>query len=164
MKAVMRPTTKTVAKTTTPTSDRRAIVEGYRSGLEVKNASYIEARGFEPHYEEFTLRYEVPARIARYTPDFAFVHNGIIVETKGRFLTADRQKHLLVKDQHPSLDVRFVFSNPNTRISKQSSTTYADWCRKHGFLFAKLLTPVEWMREDAEPRRMAAMRNALGVK
>ncbi len=64
-----------------------------------------------------------------------------MVETKGRFLTADRQKHILIKDQHPALDIRFVFSNPNTRISKQSKTTYAMWCETHGFLYAPKTIP-----------------------
>lgn len=71
--------------------------------------------------------------------------NGIVVETKGRFITADRQKHLLVKAQHPDLDIRFVFSNSRTRISKTSKTTYADWCRKYGFMFADKSIPPEWM-------------------
>jgi len=145
------------------TSDRRALLAGYRSGLEVKNAAHIKANGVDPHYEEFTLRYEVPARIARYTPDFVFTHNGIVVESKGIFPTADRHKHLLIKNQYPDLEVRFVFSNPNSRISKQSSTTYADWCVKFGFRYAKLLTPVAWIHEDATTRRMAALREALGI-
>ena len=120
--------------------------------------------GFSPRYEGYSLRYTVPERVARYTPDFPMHWNGVIVETKGRFLTADRQKHLLVKNDWPDLDIRFVFSNPNTRISKQSATTYADWCAKHGFQFAKMLTPASWMREDPTPKRMAAMRAAFNIK
>jgi len=157
-------TTKSRVKTTTPQrSDARGQREGYRSGLEVKNSAHISAQGFAVAYEAFTLRYTVPARVARYTPDFPFTWNGIIVETKGRFVTEDRHKHLLIKNEFPDLDVRFVFSNPNTRISKTSSTTYGDWCHKHGFQFARLLTPVEWMREDPHPKRMTAMQKAFGI-
>lgn len=104
--------------------------------------------GIEPAYETLTLKYERPARTAKYTPDFP-LPNGIIIETKGRFVTADRQKHLLVKDQHPKADIRFVFSNPNQRISKTSKTTYAMWCDKHGFRYAAKRIPVEWLKERA---------------
>lgn len=143
---------------------QHALAEGYRSGLEEKNAAHVASAGFSASYEEYTLRYTVPERVAKYTPDFPCLHNGVIVETKGRFVTADRQKHLLVKNDHPDLDVRFVFSNPNTRISKTSATTYAMWCDKHGFQFAKGLIPIAWLNEKPEPRRMAAMWKALGIK
>jgi hypothetical protein len=137
---------------------------GYRSGLEEKNAARIANAGFTSAYEEHSLKYNVPSRIARYTPDFPMLHNGVIVETKGMFVTADRQKHILIKNDHPDLDVRFVFSNPNSRISKTSSTSYAMWCEKHGFVFAKGLIPTAWLREPPEPKRMAAMWKALGIK
>ncbi len=35
-------------------------------------------------------------------------------------MTADRQKHLLVRDQHPELDIRFVFSRSAAKINKAS--------------------------------------------
>lgn len=97
-------------------------------------------------YEKLTIPFLQPTKPRRYTPDF-LLNNGIIVETKGRFVTADRQKHLLVKQQHPALEIRFVFSNSKTRISKQSKTTYADWCGHHGFLFADKLVPQAWLNE-----------------
>ena len=74
------------------------------------------------------------------------VSHKIIIETKGRFVTADRQKHILIKEQHPELDIRFLFQNARSRISKTSRTTYADWCRKHGFLFADKVVPEEWLK------------------
>ena len=73
--------------------------------------------------------------------------NGIIVESKGRFVVADRKKHLYVQKQHPDLDIRFVFSNSKAKISKGSKTTYADWCSKNRFLFADKLIPEEWINE-----------------
>ena len=151
------------ATTTRRTSKDRGQVEGYRSGLEERNVAHLHAHGIEDNYEAFTLRYSVPARFARYTPDLPLPHNGIIVETKGRFVTADRQKHILIKNEYPELDVRFVFSNPNARISKTSKTTYAAWCERHGFTYAKTLIPVAWLQEPAEPLRVAAMRAALGI-
>jgi hypothetical protein len=122
-------------------------VAGFRSGLEERVARELEAAIGRPvPYETETLTYEKPAKKSRYTPDFK-LPNGIIVETKGRFVTADRQKHLLVKAQHPHLDIRFVFTNPNARISKQSATTYAMWCEKNGFKYAKGSVPLAWIAE-----------------
>lgn len=73
--------------------------------------------------------------------------NGIIIEAKGIFNTADRQKHLLIKQQYPHLDIRFVFSSPTHKIYKGSKSTYADWCEQHGFLYAAKLIPAAWFRE-----------------
>jgi Phage endonuclease I len=117
---------------------------GYRSGLEDKVAKSLEALGIDPKYEQEKIAYTVPARKATYTPDFR-LPNGIYVETKGRFMVADRQKHLFIKAQHPELDIRFVFSNSKAKISKTSKTSYADWCTQHGFLFADKEIPDGWL-------------------
>lgn len=106
----------------------------------------LEAHNIPFEYETFKVPYITPAKPHKYTPDFK-LPNGIIVETKGRFLTADRQKHLLIKEQHPELDIRFVFSNSKTKISKVSKTTYADWCIKYGFQYADKLIPLDWLKE-----------------
>ena len=98
-------------------------------------------------YETFKIKYEVPSRVATYTPDFK-LPNGIIIETKGRFVAADRKKHLFIKLQHPDLDIRFVFTNSKNRISKKSSTTYAMWCEKNGFIFADKEIPLAWLKEN----------------
>lgn len=150
MRAKARPTPR--VKMTT--SDRRdhALKEGWRSGLEEDVAKKLTSKGVSYRYEakEDVVRYEQPARMARYTPDFA-LPNGIIIETKGRFVTKDRQKHLLIKAQHPGLDIRFVFSNPNARISKESSTTYAMWCEKHGFKYCGFRDTRTWEGWCHEP-------------
>lgn len=125
----------------------RGIVEGYRSGLEEKLAEQLSLAGVEVAYESMTIPYEKPASKHKYTPDFP-LPNGIIIESKGRFVTADRQKHLLIKKQHPELDIRFVFSNSRARISKTSATTYAAWCEKYGFKYADKLIPQEWLQEQ----------------
>ena len=124
---------------------------GWRSGLEETIAKQLEALKVTYKYEELKLSYTVPATKHTYTPDFQ-LPNGIIVETKGRFLVADRKKHLYVKEQHPELDIRFVFSNPKAKISKTSKTTYADWCDKYGFKYAAKLIPEEWIHEGCLQR------------
>ena len=119
---------------------------GFRSGLEERIAEQLDKAGVEYTYEKLKLDYVKPASKHVYTPDFV-LSNGIIIETKGRFLLADRQKHILVKRHNPTLDIRFVFSNSNARISKASTTTYAQWCIKNGFKYADKTIPEGWMNE-----------------
>lgn len=118
----------------------------FRSGLERSIAEALLADGVDFSYEEEKIEYEVPTRPAKYTPDF-ILPNGIIIEAKGRFLTSDRKKHLLIKAQKPELDIRFVFSNSKQKIGKKSLTTYAKWCEQKGFLFADKEIPKEWIQE-----------------
>jgi len=117
----------------------------FRSGLEEKVASNLDEAGVEFCYEAVKIYYDV-VETRRYTPDFT-LPNGILVETKGRFTAEDRKKHLLIKKQQPLLDIRFVFQNSNQKINKGSKTSYADWCNKHGFLYADKLIPKEWTND-----------------
>jgi hypothetical protein len=124
-------------------------LQGYRSGLEETLAAQLEAAGIDAEYEAGKIDYITPAKSHKYTWDFK-LPNGIIIESKGRFLSADRQKHLLIKQQHPELDIRFVFSRSKTTISKASKTTYADWCTKYGFSYADKFIPHEWLQEPGK--------------
>lgn len=119
------------------------LVHGVRSGLEDKVAQDLISRGVEYEYEKHKLKYNVPASLHTYTPDFV-LGNGVIVETKGRFTTADRKKMLHVKAAHPERDIRMVFSNSRTKLNKGSKTSYADWCVKNGFPFADKIIPEDW--------------------
>ena len=111
-----------------------ALVAGYRSGLEVDIDKILKDNGIDGEYEQHKISYTKPATQHKYTPDFR-LPNGIFIETKGRFVLADQQKHILIKAQSPELDIRFVFQNSKNKIRKGSKTTYADWCIKHGFLY-----------------------------
>jgi hypothetical protein len=141
------------------TSKRRAVPESgvpsWRSGLEEAVAKQLAKEGIAPRYEQVVVRYERPSEKARYTADF-LLPNGIIIETKGWFVTADRKKHKLIKAQHPELDVRFVFSNPQARIGKKSTTTYAKWCDDHGFEWYAKTVPDAWLREPINSAALAA--------
>lgn len=130
----------------------RGEVEGYRSGLEDAVALQLKNAGVDAAYEQTTIKYPVPSKTARYTPDF-ILPNGIVIETKGRFVTADRTKHRLVKEAFPDLDIRFVFSNPKSKIGKKSKTTYADWCERLDIPYAAKLIPEDWLKE--RPNRLS---------
>jgi hypothetical protein len=119
---------------------------GFKSGLEENISVQIEGKGITVEYETEQVPYIVPASEHTYHPDFK-LPNGIRVETKGRFVLADRKKHLLIKEQHPELDIRFVFTNSKNKINKKSKTTYGMWCEKHGFKYADKVIPEEWFTE-----------------
>ena len=94
------------------TQQQAALEHGWRSGLEEALGKQLSDLGVPFEFESYAIPFTQPVKPRKYTPDFT-LPNGIVIESKGRFLTADRQKHLLVKQQHPDLDIRFVFSNPN---------------------------------------------------
>lgn len=123
----------------------RSIKEGYKSGLEEKIGKQIGDYGFEVKYETEVINYIDP-REHKYHPDFK-LPNGIYIETKGRFLPKDRSKHILIKKQYPDMDLRFVFNNSKSKLSKNSTTTYGMWCEKYGFLYADKEIPGQWLKE-----------------
>lgn len=135
-------------------SRRRAIINGYRSGLEDKLSEQISDAGLKVNYETDKITYTVPERQSTYTPDF-FINTpngGFYIEGKGRWTVDDRHKHLLIREQHPNLDIRFVFSNANAKLYKGSPTTYAQWCDKFGFRYASKTIPSEWLQEGSKQK------------
>lgn len=121
----------------------------YRSGLEEKLAAQLEDANIPVVFEQYTVPYTIPESKHVYTPDL-LLPNGILIEGKGLFDAEDRKKHLLIKAQHPGLDIRFVFSSSRTKLYKGSPTTYGMWCEKNGFKFADKAIPVEWMKEPVK--------------
>ena len=126
------------------TTRQQAIKHGWRSGLEERVAKELTEAGVGYEYESVKVKYDVH-ETRTYTPDFILKKGYVIVETKGRFTTADRKKHLLIKKQHPKLDIRFVFQNSRAKLYKGAKSTYADWCDKHGFMYADKSIPEEWL-------------------
>jgi hypothetical protein len=136
-----------------------ALKYGFKSGLEERNAQLLNRLGIPFEYETKRIKYAVN-RNATYRPDF-ILENGIIVETKGRFQVQDRMKHLMIREQHPDIDLRFVFSNFNNKISKGSNTSYKDWCIRYDFQYAQGDIPTEWLKEEPCPVRIAALMEAI---
>lgn len=134
---------KTIAKSKARAA---ALKYGYRSGLEKDTAADLRKKKVKFTYEEKKIKWN-DFKVRVYTPDF-ILGNGIIIETKGRFVSSDRAKHISIKKQYPHLDIRFVFSNPNAKLNKTSNTTYAQWCKRHGFKYHYKTIPDEWLMED----------------
>lgn len=128
-----------------------ALKHGYKSGLELSVSMQINQTDYPLNYETETLKYVVPERKAKYTPDFVFTkRNGetMYVETKGRWTTADRTKMKHVLASNPGIDIRIVFQNPGQKITKGSPTTYEAFALKLGIKHvAKRDIPSEWLEE-----------------
>ena len=137
-----------------PSRESVGIKHGYRSGLEAKVADQITKAGLPVMFETDKVSYIVPQRSAKYTPDFKLLKKDggfIYIETKGIWTVQDRQKHLLIKDQSPDLDIRFVFSNQRAKLYKGSPTTYAAYCDKNGWRYAHRWIPDDWLAECQMP-------------
>ena len=123
-----------------------AIKHGYRSGFEHKVSDQLKENKIKFEYETTVIPYIKPETKHTYTIDFT-LPNGILVETKGRWVIEDRKKHLLIKKQHPELDIRMVFMSGKTKIRKGSPTTYGMYCDKHGIQWAEKMIPESWLKE-----------------
>ena len=122
-----------------------------KSGLEEVIYNYLKDNKVHFVYEGMKIKFELPTQKKSYTPDFP-INDRFIVEAKGAFNSADRKKHKLIREQHPELDIRFIFSNSKTKIGKKSLTTYGKWCELFKFKFhciqsTKIPFPQEWLNE-----------------
>jgi hypothetical protein len=122
-----------------------AIKAGYRSGFEDDVAKELRSKDIEFTYEKEKIKW-VDIKVRTYTPDFV-LSNGIIIETKGRFVANDRRKHKEIAKQFPDLDIRFVFQNSRAKLYKGAKSSYADWCKKYGFQYAEKTIPDDWLKE-----------------
>ena len=133
----------------------------YRSGLERVVAEFLKQNKKNFRYEDLKIEWK-DLRYRTYTPDF-ILDNGIIVETKGIFDNEDRRKHLAVREQHPELDIRLVFSNAKAKLYKGSKTTYAMWCEKNGFLYSHRVIPPDWLKEKGKPVKTKRIKLKVGT-
>lgn len=131
------------------TKDAAGIKHGFRSGLEERIIKQLEEYDIKPNYESIELDYIIPESKHVYTPDFP-VCKSIVIETKGRWVLEDRQKMLLLIEQHPEMEFRMLFYNANQKIRKGSKTSYADWCDKHNIKWANKEIPQEWIADIFE--------------
>ena len=122
----------------------------FRSDFELTVARKLAENGRDFEYE--TQKIPFQPKIKNYTPDFWFPEYGFFVEAKGKFDTADRSKHLLIKTK-PDVDIRFVFQRARNKIRKNSSTSYGMWCDKHKFVWAEGSIPEEWLKNDRRYER-----------
>lgn len=121
--------------------------------MEVALADYLNERKIFFQYEPFPIHYTVSRQ---YYPDFVLPPQAILLEAKGRFESTDRTKLLLVKAQHPLLDIRLVFSSLTAHLARGSKTTHEAWARKNGFPCCAMKDglPEEWLFKQPTQEEM----------
>ncbi len=120
------------------TDARKAKRLGFRSGGEMHCCNQLEAAGIKYLYEErkLIIPYIIPESEHKYLPDFFLKKkDGTImyIDYKGEWDLKDREKHLLIQEQNPDLDIRMLFERDPSKqfIGKRgTSASYADICTK----------------------------------
>ncbi len=108
----------------------------FKSMFERDIAKILTDQGVRWEYEPDKFEWQPP--VSTYSPDFKVYNEDgsfYYIETKGNFKPTDRVKMYCVKQQHPELDVRFIFMTPTNKLLPRSKTsqTYADWAEKHDY-------------------------------
>jgi hypothetical protein len=122
---------------------------GMRSKLEERFAAILEEAGIEQEYEVKKIKYVVPESNHTYLIDFSPLK--LNIEVKGLLRDYDeRHKYQLVKEQHPSLDLRFVFDSSSKKVPG-TKMSHAEWAEKQGFKSCDIKdkeTILGWLQED----------------
>ena len=138
----------------TLTSNQVGLKYGFRSGLEIAISEELDLNKVKYEFESIKLKYTVPEKVHTYTPDFYLKDKNFFIETKGLFTSSDRKKMRFIKEQHPKLDIRFVFTNSKNKIYKGSKTTYAKWCIQHDFRYYDRIIPEDWLKEKGKNKHL----------
>ena len=121
-----------------------------RSRLELRFEDILREYGVDYGYEITKIPYTVPESKHTYTVDWTIL-NGVLLETKGYLSDhRERNKYVLLKMQHPDLDLRFVFDNPN-KLCGGTKMTHAKWAEKYNFPYCSIKdieTIKSWIKEQ----------------
>ena len=108
-----------------------------RSKLEERFESILKDFDVPYEYEVTKIDYIIPESSHTYTVDWT-VLNGKLIETKGYLSDhSERRKYVLLKEQHPDLDLRFVFDNPN-KLCGGTKMSHAKWAEKYVFRYCSI--------------------------
>jgi hypothetical protein len=149
---------------------KRSENDGFGSGFERTAYNLLKTSGVTFEYESDACKFQYIKSIHRglcsdcgsskvggqheYTADFYVKNNSgkeYWVEIKGggySWTPATRAKHILLRDQFPDKEIRFVFCNENALIKKGSKTTNKQWCKRYGFVCAGGKFPKAWLEEE----------------
>ena len=121
-----------------------------RSKLELKFEELLQEMEVEYGYEVTKIPYTIPESKHTYTVDWTTI-DGILIETKGYLSDyAERKKYELIKQQHPNIDIRFVFDNPN-KLCGGTKMTHSKWAEKHNFKYCSIKDKEQiqsWVKES----------------
>lgn len=142
-------------------SKRTKRTDGLRSGFEGTVKAALDAQKIKYTYESEAIPYVVPESKHRYIPDFTLTLSSMVIEAKGKLDAACRKKMMLVIEQNPDRDIRFLFMR-NNKLSKTSKTTYGEWCDSKNIKWAVAVDgaiPDSWVQENKEKDNRSKKRN-----
>ena len=120
-----------------------------RSKLELQFEKILQDNEVEYAYEITKIPYTVPESSHKYVVDWT-ICNGVMIETKGWLENlTERKKYQLIKEQHPDIDIRFVFANPQ-KACGGVKMTHAERAEKFGFKYCSINDKeqiVSWIKE-----------------
>lgn len=120
-----------------------------RSKLEERFEYLLNDLQIQYKYEKDKLTYIIPESKHTYLIDWSLPNN-LFCETKGYLSDhQERTKYLLIKQQYPNLDLRFVFGDPN-KLCGGMKMTHAQWAIKNGFKYCSIKDYniiKEWLNE-----------------
>jgi hypothetical protein len=114
-----------------------------KSGFERTLVANMKSRGLRFNYESTKIPYVLNRE---YNPDFEMIDHGFFIEAKGLLDRESKAKMLAVKQQHPEIDIRFVFMNADKKIPG-SKQTHAQWAERNGFIWANGTIPEDWFNK-----------------
>lgn len=104
----------------------------------------VKGRLLDKEWQEVKLEKGTKVvQLKTYTTDFViYKADGktphFFVETKGKLTSTDRNKHKLIKEQYPDVDLRILFQSDGKATPK---LRYSEWCAnfkiKYGFIKRK---------------------------
>jgi hypothetical protein len=110
----------------------------------------LEERGIKCEREVTKVTFTPPSKSRTKLWDFTLTLTSgkvIVIEYKGWWDRDTRLKEIMAIEQNPGIDVRYVFSNAETKIYKSSPTTYGDYCAKRGIRYSTKTIPLNWLLE-----------------
>lgn len=114
--------------------------------FEARVVADLTDRGINCEYEPTKLPYTV---MRNYIPDLKV--GDMFIEVKGYFRQDAQRKMRNVKEQHPELDIRFLFQRLDSPVQgakkRRDGTkmTCAEWAERHNFKYAERVIPDEWI-------------------
>ena len=126
----------------------------FKGKLEEQINQSLLDQGLEISYEKERFDYYLKRF---YTPDFLVKGNAFDfwIEVKGYWPSSKRTQFLAVLRNHPTLDIFVALQSPHQRISKQSRTTYCQWCEKYGVAWCPTPIPEDFLNQWVTGRKVS---------
>ena len=127
------------------------------SASEVDFAGTMDVHGIRWLYAPDNFPWYPPVK--SYTPDFKVYRkdgSSFYVEYKGFLWNEDKTKMKAMKEQHPNVDIRFVFANAKKPVhgakTRKNGTkmSHAEWAEKHDYKWAEGFIPPAWLEEKGD--------------